>query len=166
MCPDRTVTNEFKNRHVSALIELLQKELDANGGDAEADAPFKGDEERIGLASRVLSGIASGKTAEDIELEGSKQQAEIHSTGGRPVKDADPTYTSKDMPARGDKRVAHDTRHVGPSSPHFGTGDGSRGRVDTRFSVDGVFNSAGTGGDGTQHDLASVFKPAPKLAQG
>jgi hypothetical protein len=148
----------YKNKHVSALIELLQKQLDASGGDA--DAPFTGDPERIGLASRVLSGIASGKAAEDIELEGTKQQAEIHGTGGRVVKDAgNPNDKTRSVHGM-------DSRACGPSHPLFGTGDGSRGRVDTRFSVDGVFNSAGTGGDGTQHSIADVFKPTPKLAQG
>jgi hypothetical protein len=158
------MASEIKNRHVSALIDLLSKQheasLEASGGDA--DAAFAGDPERIGLASRVLSGIVNGTAAEDIELEGTKQQAEIHSTGGRPVKDAgapnDPTRSV----------YGQDSRSVGPSHPLFGTGDGPRARVDSRFGIDGVF-SVGSEGAGSQldHSLASVFKPAPvKLANG
>jgi hypothetical protein len=154
----------YQNKHLGAVVELLRNQHEASmkASDNDPEAALSVDSEQIELCRRIIGGIA-GKPAEDIELEGSKKEAEIHGTGGRPTKDGDdPAINRNDQEvATGDRRASD--RHLafdkqGRSARSvdaiFATDNASR--YSRPHSIDAIFGED-DGGSSRGHNIDSIF---------
>jgi hypothetical protein len=128
--------------------------------------------------SEIMSDGSAATLKEDrrAKLQAAAQSLVDMLGTGEAATDTDPTLEAEEKrlkgeptqeSARGDKRtasdsrrVAHDSRGAGPTSPWLGTGDGPRGHFDTRFSLDNLLLSSEGAGE-LAPSIDSVFRREP-----
>jgi hypothetical protein len=159
---------KLKQRHLSAVIRLLQGHLDPDAdGESEVNLTDKA-KDNLSLCSRVLNSGVDGKAAKDTDPVLDPLETKLKGGTVRPG--------TQEVARGADKRAsdailarARDSRANGPTSPFAGCGDYTPDRValakdGSVLRIDSFFGqSADKAGDAT---IDSIFTQPPTLANG